>query len=128
MTATFMNAFCEPFAHAQKKPWVVPTPSLVECIAYCSTSLCSNLGKCGGWEEIRSCTHQPRLSQGWSISWIWTWEAGQGVWHSQLANSSLPYCRYAGICLLEEKIVSNILRDWQGMCVKAFIHIALACK
>ena len=38
MTATFMNAFYEPFAHAQKKPWVVPTLPLVECIAYCLTS------------------------------------------------------------------------------------------
>ena len=61
-------------------------------------------------------------------SWIGTSEAGQGVWHGQLANSSLPYCRYADIVLLEEKMVSNILIDWHGMCVKAFIHIALACK
>ena len=61
-------------------------------------------------------------------SWIGTWEAGQGVWHGQLANSTLPYCRYAGIVLLEEKMVSNILIDWHGTCVKAFIHIALACK
>ena len=50
-----------------------------------------------------------------------TWEAGQGVRHGQLANSSLPNCRYAGIVLLEEKIVSNILIDWYGMSVKAFI-------
>ena len=58
-----------------------------------------------------------------------TWEAGKGgVWHGQLANSSLPYCWYAGIVLLEEKIVPNILIDWQDMYVKAFIHIALACK
>ena len=35
---------------------------------------------------------------------------------------------YAGIVLLEEKIVSNILKDWQDMCVKASIHIRLACK
>ena len=60
--------------------------------------------------------------------WIGTWAAGQGVWHGKLANSSLPYCRYAGIVLLEEKIVSNGLIDWHNMCVKAFIHIALACK
>ena len=61
-------------------------------------------------------------------SWIGTWEAGQGVCKGQRANSSLPYRRYADIVLLEEKIVSNILIDWHGMCVKAFIHIALACK
>ena len=51
-----------------------------------------------------------------------------GVWHDQLANSSLPYCRYAGIVLLEEKLVSNSPIDWQDMFVKDFIHIALACK
>ena len=28
MTATFINAFYEPFAYAQKKPWVVPTHPL----------------------------------------------------------------------------------------------------
>ena len=42
--------------------------------------------------------------------------------------ASLPYCRYAGIVLLEKKIVSNILIDWHDMCVKAFIHKALAFK
>ena len=30
MTNAFMNAFCEAFAHAQNKPWVLPP--LVECI------------------------------------------------------------------------------------------------
>ena len=45
----------------------------------------------------------------------------------QLANSPLSYYRYAGIVLLEEKNVSNILIDWHDMCVKAFTHIALAC-
>ena len=47
-----MNAFYEPFTHAQKKPWVVHTPPLVQS------------GKCGGWEGMRSCTHQSRLPQG----------------------------------------------------------------
>ena len=51
-----------------------------------------------------------------------------GVWHDQLTNSSLPYCRYGGIVLLEKKIVSNSQIDWQGMFVKDFNHIALACK
>ena len=36
--------------------------------------------------------------------WIGTLKAGQGVWHGQLANSSLPYCTYAAIVLLEEKL------------------------
>ena len=26
-----------------------------------------------------------------------------GIWHDQLANSSLPYCMHAAIVLLEEK-------------------------
>ena len=60
--------------------------------------------------------------------WIGTLETDQGVCHGQLANSSLPYRRYADIVLLEDKIVSNILIDWHDMCVKAFIHLALACK
>ena len=29
------------------------------------------------------------------------------VYYDQLANGSLPYCRYGGIVLLEEKIVSS---------------------
>ena len=39
--------------------------------------------------------------------------------------SSFPSCKYAGIVLLEEKIVSNFLIDCHDMCVKAFINIAL---
>ena len=50
--------------------------------------------------------------------WIGTQKASQGVWHDQLANSFLPYCRYAGIDLPEEKIVSNSLIDLQDMWVK----------
>ena len=41
-------------------------------------------------------------------------------------------CNIAGmwssIVLLEEKIVSNSLIDWQDMRVKDFIHMALAFK
>ena len=57
-------------------------------------------------------------------SWIGTWEAGSGVWHGQLTNSSLPYCRYAGIVLLEENMVSNILtletNDQSFKCGRSF--------
>ena len=49
---------------------------------------------------------------GWSRSM--TWPACKHV--------PCPYCRYAGIVMLEEKIFSNILIDWH------FIHITLACK
>ena len=52
----------------------------------------------------------------------------KGVLHGQLANSSLPYCRYAGIVLLDERNVSNSLINLQDMWVKAFIYIALVCK
>ena len=50
------------------------------------------------------------------------------IWHDQLANSSLPYRRYAAIVLLEEKIVTKSLINLQGMWVKEFIYIALASK
>ena len=54
---------------------------------------------------------------------------------ASLRTCSVPYCRFAGIVLLDEKILSNIPID-SGVCVcvcvcvcvKAFIHIALACK
>ena len=52
----------------------------------------------------------------------------KGVWHDQLANSYLPYCRYWGNVLLEDNIVSNSPIDWQDMWAKDFIHIALVCK
>ena len=51
--------------------------------------------------------------------WIRTLKASQEVWHDQLSNSSLSYCRYAGIVFLEEKIVSNSLTNWQDMWMKA---------
>ena len=44
---------------------------------------------------------------------------------ASLQPCSLPYCRYAGIVLHEEKFVSNILIDRHDMCVKSFIHIGL---
>ena len=82
-------------------------------------------GKCGSLEGIQSCIRLPRKSQGWLI------RDGPGprrpvkeVGHDQLANSSLPYCRYAGIVLLEEKIVSSSLINLQDMWVKDFIYIA----
>ena len=49
---------------------------------------------------------------------IRTLKASQGVWHKQLSNSSLSYCRYAGIVFLEEKIASNSLINWQDMWMK----------
>ena len=124
MTATFMNAFYEPFAHAQKNPWVVHTPSVVECIALVFQS-----GKFGGWEGIQSCNHQSRLSQGRSIrDDLGPGRLVKGYNMASLQTCFLPHCSYAAIVLLEEKIVSNILIDWHDMCVKALILITLACK
>ena len=85
--------------------------------------------KCGSWERIQSCIRWPRISQGRSIEdGSEPWRPVNGVWHDQLANCSLPYCRYGGNVLLEEKIVSNSLIDLQDMRAKDFIRIALACK
>ena len=92
MTATFMNAFYEPFAHAQKKPLVVPTPHLVECIAFSVP-----IRKFGGWEGIRLCIHQARLSQGCSIrDRLGPGRLVKGYDMACLQTCSLPYCRYAG--------------------------------
>ena len=73
MTATFMNAFYEPFAHAQKKPWVVTNPPLVECIVYCSTSWCSNPGNAvsrKGYDHVPTSPDYPRggpLEMDWDL-------------------------------------------------------------
>ena len=81
-------------------------------------------GKCGSWEGIQSCTCRPRESQGWPIGdGSGPRRPVKGVWHDQLANSSLPYCRYAGIVLLEEKIVSSSLINLKTW-VRDFLYIA----
>ena len=84
-------------------------------------------GKCGSWEGIRTCTRHSRIYHGCLIG-DGPGKPVKGVWHCQLANHALPYCRYNGIVLLKEKIVSNSLTDLQDMWVKDFIPIALACK
>ena len=59
--------FYEPFAQCLKEAMgcTPPPPPLVECILF--NQLVFQFRKCGSWEGIRSCTHQPRLSQQWSI-------------------------------------------------------------
>ena len=116
MTTIFMNAFYEAYAHAKKKPWVVPH------LSWKTLQLFNQ-------QVIWSCVHRPRISQGWPIGdGSGPGRPVKGVWHDQLANSSLPYCRYASIVSLEEKIVFNSLMNLQDMYVKDFIYIALACK
>ena len=83
------------------------TPPLVEYIAIVQPASVQ-FGKCGSWEGLRSCIHRPRISLGWHIGdGTGPGRSVKGVLHDQLANSSLSYCRYAGIVLLKEKIVSN---------------------
>ena len=60
--------------------------------------------------------------------WIGTWQAGQGVCHGQLANMFPAILQVCWHCLAGSKSFFNILIDRHDMCVKSFIHIALACK
>ena len=123
-----MNAFYEPFAHALKKPGVVPHPPLMKCIAIVQPA---SFRIRETWRRGKDTIMNPptKIIPGVvDLRWIRTLKASQGVWHDQLSNSSLSYCRYAGIVLLEEKIVSNSLINWQDMWIGAFINITLACK
>ena len=103
------------FCACSKEAWGCTTPPLVECIAYCSTSWCSNPGNLAVWKAYDHVPTVQIIPGMVDRRWIGTQKASQGVWHDQLANSSLPYFRYAGIVLLEEKIVSNSLIDWHDM-------------
>ena len=118
------------FAHAQNKPGVVPHPSRNALTMF--NYLVFKLRKCDRLVAIQPCICQLRRSQGWPIrDWLGP-ESHEGpvkgVWHDQLANSSLPYCRYAGIVFMEERNVSNSLINLQYLWVKDFIYIALVCK
>ena len=65
--------------------------------------------KCGSWEGIWSCIRQPRISQRWPIGYgLGLRRPAKGVWHDQLENSSLSYCRYAGNVLLEENFFPTV--------------------
>ena len=82
MTATFINPFFEPFAHAQKKPWVVPTPPIVECIVYCSTSKCSNPGNAAtgkGYNHVPTSPDYPRGGRS-DLDWdLGGWSSGMAL-------------------------------------------------
>ena len=114
------------FCACLKEAWVVRHPRLVECIA---TVQPASFPIREMWRLGRDTIMYPpdQIIQG-VVDWLLfrTRKASQGVWHDQLSNSSLPYCRYVAIVLREEKIVSNSLTDWQDTWVKAFIHIACA--
>ena len=125
MTAPFINAFCEPIAHAQKKPVYI---SIWNGLPLFNQLVIWQLGK--DTSHIPSSLEYPRDVRLGIYPGIWM--AILQCWHdhyNRLANTSLPYCRYwSGIFVLEENIVSNSLIDWQDMRVKDFIHIALAYK
>ena len=104
-----------------------PTP-LVECIAIFN-QLVFQFGKCGSFEGMQSRRISLEYPRGGQFAdGLRPGRPVKGVWHDQLANSSLPSCIYAGIVLLEEKLVFNSLKDWKDMWVKDFNHIRLAFK
>ena len=116
------------FCACLEEAWVyicAPTPCGIRC--HCSTSWCSFWGNVGAWKGYKSCTRWFRISQWWLIAngWGFGWPVKR-VWHNQLANSSLSYCRYGGILLLEGcfqqsgRLARHVGED--------LIHIALAYK
>ena len=81
-----------------------------------------------GYDHVPTSQDYPRGGRSEMDCDLEGWPRGM-IWPA--ANSSLSNCRYAGIVLLEEKMVSNILIDWHDICVKkAFIHMTpeLLCK
>ena len=74
-----MNAFYEPFAHAQKKPWVVPTHPLWNALPIVQPD-CVQI-----WEMWRLGRDTIMFESVQIIRgvvdqrWIGTWEAGKGV-------------------------------------------------
>ena len=122
-----MSAFFEPFAHAQKNLELYPTHPLWnvlpivqldsvpiremrrlgrDTIIYPPVKMIPGL-------KIRDGLGPGRLVKSYDMT--------------SLQTCTLPYCRYAGIVLMEDQIVSNILIDWH-MFVKPFIHKALDYK
>ena len=84
-----------------------PTPSWNASPLF--DQLVFEFGKSNSWEGIRSCIRWPRISLGWPIGD----GSGSGRPVKGYDITSLPYCRYTGIVLLEEKIVSNSVIDLQ---------------
>ena len=92
-------------------------PPLVECIVYCSISYRSNLGNVAagmGYDHEPISPDYPRGGRsdmdwdlgGWSRSMTWP-----------ACKQFLAILQVCCHCLLEEKIVSNILIDWHDTCV-----------
>ena len=116
MTATFINAFYEPFAHAKKKTVYTfvppPPPPNAEYVANVQPAGVSIQVM---WQLERDTSHvaagleyprvgslkYPRVGD-WR--WIPTRRPGKWVCHDQLANRFLLYCRYGGIVLLDKNL------------------------
>ena len=67
MTATFMNAFYEPFLRMFKRSLGVVPPAHCGIHCHWSTKLVLKFGKYGSWEGIGSFTRRLRISHGWPI-------------------------------------------------------------
>ena len=60
-------------------------------------------------EREKTIYRQPRISQGWPIGdGLGPGRPVKGVWLNQLANSTLPWCRYTGIVLMEDKMFPTV--------------------
>ena len=79
-----------------------PPPPPIGMRCHCSASWHSNSGNVAAGKGYKSCTHLSGISKKWLIG-----DGSKGVWHDQLANSSLPYCRYVCIVLLENNVLQQ---------------------
>ena len=93
MTATFIEAFYEPFSPALKKPGVLPHP------LWSALSLLNQLlfgfGKCGRWEGVVSCTGWSRISRG-GRSEMDRDPEGQSRWYDMTSLQTVP-CHIASM-------------------------------
>ena len=123
MSTTFMNTFCEAFAHAQVKPGVVPHPlwNVLALFNY----LVFKLRKCDWWVRFNHVSASLEIPWGCQSEIDWDLK-GQSRGYDMASLQTVP-CHIAGIVLLEERDVSNSL-ILQDMWVKDFIYIALVCK
>ena len=91
-----MNAFCEAFAHAQNKPWVVPLPSWNALALF--NYLVFKLRKCDRWlryNHVSDSLENPRGSQS-EIDWDLK---GQSRGYDTASLQTVP-CHITGMLVL----------------------------